>query len=202
MINMYQDFPEIKACFSRHFFVDEDSNITMISALEKNQNGILEDFFQKINQNQHIQTPSITVKKEVYEALGTFNSILTWTEDWEMWTRIAKHYSFGYIKEPLACYRIHNNSSTGNKMITGENVNDLKRIQKIFVEYANSQDLKNKVVSSFRKNILRNAWQNYSLSKNDHKKEAMKHLKIIENYSDSFLQKIKIRLIALKYRFS
>ena len=202
MIKMYEDFPDIKACFSRHFIVDEDSNITSISRLEKNENGILENFFQQIIQEQCIQTPSITVKKEVYLALGTFNPILTWTEDWEMWVRIAKHYSFGYIKEPLACYRVHKNSSTSNKSITGENVNDLIRLEKILILYTNSQDLKNKVVSSFRKIILNNAWQNYILSRNGHKKEALGHLKIVEKYSETFFQKIKIKLVALKFRFS
>jgi len=202
MIKMYEDFPQIKACFSRHFFVDENSDIITVSRLEKNQNGIFEDFFHEIILDQHIQTPSITVRKEVYQTLGTFNPTLTWTEDWEMWTRIAMHYPFGYIKEPLACYRMHNNSSTGTKTITGENVNDLMRIQKIFLGYADSQELKDKVVDSFRKNILGNALKNYSLSKKDHKEHALQHLKIVENYSGSFLQKIKVRLIALKFRFS
>ena len=37
-------------------------------------------------------TPSIVVRRSVYERLGSFDRRLVCAEDWEMWVRIAAHY--------------------------------------------------------------------------------------------------------------
>jgi hypothetical protein len=84
---------------------------------------------------QRIQTPAIVVRREVYEKLGTFDSRLSWSEDWEMWLRIAAQYPVWYEVEPLALYRMHSNSSSGRHMRTGENMRDLRRAMEIFQFY-------------------------------------------------------------------
>ena len=67
-------------------------------------------------------TPSIVVRRDVYEALGGFDDRLRCSEDWEMWVRIAARYPVWYETEPLALYRMHANSNTGRHVRTAEDI--------------------------------------------------------------------------------
>ncbi len=117
----------IGAAFCRTIFTDQNGHWISFSDLEKQEPGILENFAERLALQQRIQTPSMVVRRSVYEHLGGFDARLSWTEDWEMWLRIAASYPIWYEPEPLAVYRLHKNSSTSNKILTGENVQDLRR---------------------------------------------------------------------------
>lgn len=54
------------------------------------------------------------VRREVFDRVGMFNEdcrILGAGEDWEMWTRIAALGPIGYLREPLASYRIYSGNT-------------------------------------------------------------------------------------------
>jgi len=127
--------PEIGAAFSRNVFIDERGNWTGLSPLEASQSGVLEDLLERQVVIQRIQTPAIVVRREVYETLGAFDRRLSWTEDWEMWTRIATKYPVWHEVEPLALYRTHANSNTGRYVRTGENLDDVNRCFSIIKNY-------------------------------------------------------------------
>lgn len=52
--------------------------------------------------------PALTtlVRRSCYEKVGPYDEDLPW-EDWDMWMRIARHYTFIYSPEPSARYRVH-----------------------------------------------------------------------------------------------
>lgn len=52
-------------------------------------------------------TSSVMVKKTCFDKVGWFNEELHFAEDWEMWIRILKYYSFDYIPDLLMQYRVH-----------------------------------------------------------------------------------------------
>jgi Glycosyl transferase family 2 len=131
----FEQNPEIGAAFCRHIFMDEQSHWQKILWLEQPESGVLSNWLERIAVEQRIQTPAIVVRREVYEKLGTFDSRLSWSEDWEMWLRIAAQYPVWYEVEPLALYRMHSNSSSGRHMRTGENMRDLRRAMEIFQFY-------------------------------------------------------------------
>lgn len=63
----------------------------------------------------YISNPTVMVSRKVYEELGYFDEGLYYSEDWDMWLRIACKYPLGYLHEVLAWYRVHgNNMSTGS----------------------------------------------------------------------------------------
>ncbi|MBV8886847.1 MAG: glycosyltransferase [Chroococcidiopsidaceae cyanobacterium CP_BM_RX_35] len=126
---------DIGAAFCRYIYMDEHGHWQLISLLEKPQSGVLDHWLEKIAVEQRIQTPSIVVRREIYETLGTFDSRLSWTEDWEMWVRITAHYPIWYEVEPLALYRMHANSSTGRRTRTGENIRDLRKAISLMKDY-------------------------------------------------------------------
>jgi glycosyltransferase involved in cell wall biosynthesis len=55
--------------------------------------------------------PGLTtlIRRSCYDKVGLYDENLPW-EDWDMWMRIARHYSFLYSPTPSAKYRIHEKS--------------------------------------------------------------------------------------------
>ncbi|MEG3439696.1 glycosyltransferase [Pannus brasiliensis CCIBt3594] len=125
--------PEIGAAFCRHIFIDERGHWLYLSSLERSTDGILENWLERIAVEQRIQTPSIVVRREVYERLGGFDRRLPGScEDWEMWVRIAARYPVWYDTEPLALYRVHANSITGGQLGSAADLRDARRAIAIF----------------------------------------------------------------------
>ncbi|BDA70282.1 hypothetical protein CAL7716_044480 [Calothrix sp. PCC 7716] len=147
--NMQQAFekaPEIGAAFCRHIFMDEQSHWLRLSTLEQLESGILNNWLERIATIQIIQTPSIVVRREVYEKLGGFDQRLRFTEDWEMWTRVAANYPVWYEVEPLALYRERPGSITKLCLNNGDNVRQIYKAIDIFKLY-----LPEEIISKARK---------------------------------------------------
>jgi glycosyltransferase involved in cell wall biosynthesis len=60
--------------------------------------------------------PTTLIRKSCYDKVGVYDEDLPW-EDWDMWMRIARHYSFLCSPIPFAKYRQHNKSYTGSDPI-------------------------------------------------------------------------------------
>lgn len=120
-------YPQIGAAFCGFEFIDEMGNKLSEDEKQRQNAGVLENWLERLAERNCIQYPAITVRREVYEDLGTFYGS-TGGEDWEMWLRIACKYDFGYTPKVLAEYRQHNSSITANKFVTGETLKDIKRV--------------------------------------------------------------------------
>ncbi|WP_310428148.1 glycosyltransferase [Chamaesiphon sp. VAR_48_metabat_135_sub] len=132
----FEENPAVGAAFCRHIHMDEQGHWTSISWLEQPESGILSDWLERIAVQQRIQTPSIVVRRDVYEQLGGFDRRMScWGEDWEMWVRIAVHYPVWYEVEPLALYRKGATSLTAKSVRTGENIQDFRKAIGIVREY-------------------------------------------------------------------
>jgi glycosyltransferase involved in cell wall biosynthesis len=153
----FEDNPDIGAAFCRHTIIDEYGYWQTISQLEQPESGVLSNFLERIASFQQIQTPSIVVRRKVYEVLGGFDSRLSWTEDWEMWVRIAARFRIWYEIEPLAVYRKHSGSNTGRYMCTAENLKDSRRAINIFKSYLPTSKA-NQIANKAREN-----WALYTL---------------------------------------
>jgi glycosyltransferase involved in cell wall biosynthesis len=135
MQRVFETIPQIQAVFCRSIIMDEDDHWQTIDPLEQKASGVLSHWLDQMAIYNHIRTPAMVVRREVYEALGGFDTRLSYTEDWEMWARIAAHYPVWYEVEPLALYRKHPNSSTSRHQRTGKNLMDLRRAVSIIQEY-------------------------------------------------------------------
>jgi hypothetical protein len=122
---------QIGAAFCRQIYMDQDGHWQGLSSVERSSSGVLADALERIASAPRIQTPSMVVRREVYEQLGGFDRRLSWTEDWEMWVRISARYPIWYEVEPLALYRIHQGSSTARHLLDAENVRDARRCVEI-----------------------------------------------------------------------
>jgi glycosyltransferase involved in cell wall biosynthesis len=137
----FEQHPEIGAAFCRHIYMDERGNWTGISWLEQPEPGILTNWLERIAVQQRIQTPSIVVRRDVYERLGGFDHRMScWGEDWEMWVRIAANYPVWYEVEPLALYRKSSTSLTGTSIRIGKNIQDFRKAVGIVQNYLPNGD--------------------------------------------------------------
>jgi glycosyltransferase involved in cell wall biosynthesis len=50
---------------------------------------------------------SSLIRRKCFEKVGTFDETLSASEDWDLWLRIASHYSFDFVDLPLTFYRLH-----------------------------------------------------------------------------------------------
>jgi glycosyltransferase involved in cell wall biosynthesis len=59
-------------------------------------------------------TPStVLARTEAVIAVGCFDETLTsGCEDWDLWLRLARHHSFGYLPAQSTIYRLHGNNMT------------------------------------------------------------------------------------------
>jgi len=116
----------IGAAFCRFIAMDGDAHWQTIGPLMAPVAGVLPNWLEQIARGQRLQPPSIVVRRDVYERLGGFDDrIVSYGEDWEMWTRIAAHYPVWYEPEPLALYRLRAASLSGAALATGQNIRDL-----------------------------------------------------------------------------
>jgi len=131
----FETQPQIGAAFCRQIFMDDSGNWEAYSPLEQPESGILDNGLERLALEQRIMTPSIVVRRDVYERLGGFDSRLICTEDWEMWVRIAAEYPIWYETEPLAAYRMHSDSNTGSHVRSGDDMRYTRTAIEIFTTY-------------------------------------------------------------------
>lgn len=87
-----------------HVKVDEESGKIIEEWIPTQRGNLSKEIFYK---NCLSTTSSLIFKKEVFEKVGLFDEALKSFQDYDMWVRIAQHFSFDYIQEPLVKYYWH-----------------------------------------------------------------------------------------------
>ena len=159
MQRAFEAEPAVGAAFCRHNFIDVGGHILSLSPLERRDSGGLENAAERLAEEQRIMAPAMVVRRSVYEALGGFDDRLVCAEDWEMWVRIAARYPIWYEAEPLACYRMHEDSNTGRHLRTGEDTRYSGLAIALFAAYL-PPDTARRVVPKARKTYALAALRN------------------------------------------
>jgi glycosyltransferase involved in cell wall biosynthesis len=148
MTDLHERNPEIGAAFSRYASISEAGDRISLPAVV-DEEGVLSNWLERIAQHQHIQYACMTVRREVYEKLGSFYGT-SYGEDWEMWVRIARYYPVAYTPEILADYRIRAHSITWEKSRNGQLVADLLNVFGRIQSHLPSEEGKSIIDSSKR----------------------------------------------------
>ncbi len=81
----------------------------------------LDDYFQSYTKGATGHPNTIIIKRSVYEEMGLFNQSMRFTEDHDMWFRMAVyHPQIGYIPEPIAVYHLQRPGSLLDVLATAE----------------------------------------------------------------------------------
>lgn len=119
METLFNESPTAGAGFCRTNYIDYGSRITGVTGMIQAKEGIVPDMLEKLYTQQYIQTPSMVVKRAVYESIACFDRRLDCMEDWEMWTRIANNYPIATSNKVLAAYRSHQDNATNSTFNNG-----------------------------------------------------------------------------------
>jgi glycosyltransferase involved in cell wall biosynthesis len=152
---------DIGAVFCHHFFIDTDGHRVFERSRIKAKTGdILTDWLEHVFVFLSIQTPSIVVKRSVYEHLGGFDVSFGYALDWDMWKRIAAQYPVWFEPEPLAGRRGHGESTTRKLMRSGMNIAEIFRsieISKSYLPAAIATDMAWRARDKYTKFAVRTA---------------------------------------------
>lgn len=127
--------PAIGAAFCRHAYVDTASQQQRLSWLERETPGVIDGWLERIGVMCRLQTPSIVVKRQVYEQLGGYYAQAKSTFDWEMWQRIAVNYPVWFEPRPLAYFREHSASESSDLIRSGRQIADTQQVIDIAQTY-------------------------------------------------------------------
>jgi glycosyltransferase involved in cell wall biosynthesis len=127
--------PQIGAAFCRQTYVDELGKSLGLSLLERENPGLIDGWLDRIGAGCRLQTPSIVVRREVYERLGGYCPQARSVFDWEMWLRIAVHYPVWFEPQPLAFFRKSSGSEGARVAVSGEQVADTRAVIQIARSY-------------------------------------------------------------------
>lgn len=134
MERSFERFPAASAFFCESQYINEKNEVTGQTGRERDESGLLADWLEKIYVRQRIQTPSIVLQRNVYEQLGGFDQRLTAFEDWEMWVRAAVRFQFGFNADCSAQYRVYEQNTSHQSIISGKR----PRIQKQTLQIVDS----------------------------------------------------------------
>jgi glycosyltransferase involved in cell wall biosynthesis len=79
------------------------------------------EVFSVLLEANFIPAMTTLIRRSCYDVVGLYDEDLPW-EDWDMWLRLARHYSFLYSPTPSAKYRRHEkslSSSNQTSMLKG-----------------------------------------------------------------------------------
>jgi len=116
---LFNGSPTAGAAFCRTNYIDYGGRVTGVTGMIQDKEGVVPDILEKLYTQQYIQTPSMVVKREVYETIGCFDRRLNCMEDWEMWIRIANNYPIATSNKVLAAYRSHHGNATNKTFKNG-----------------------------------------------------------------------------------
>jgi glycosyltransferase involved in cell wall biosynthesis len=188
MTALFTAFPEAGAACCNIIYVDDQDNFICCEPIEQSNEGILDNWLQKLSRRQHLQYCAVSVRRKVYEEVGGFYGV-HYGEDWEMWTRIAARYPFVYTPLPLATYRRHDYSISGHHLSSGQHVQDIKWVIDTIQQYIPAEQRetsKQLAYKSYARQTMAKAFSIWYKTKN--RQAALTKIKeAFSLYRDSYL---------------
>lgn len=178
-VRLLNDNPEIGLVYSWIALIDETGKPQ--GKLRKNS--ACGNVWLDLTTHNIVECGSVAlVRSQCFQTVGQFDETLplSCSEDWDMWLRIAAHYSFGLIEEPLVCYRCHSNNLSSQWQPMEESFQIV--LKKAFdAAPAYLQAYKNR---SYGFAALRVAWKALQNSNGDYKDAMDKEREAIAQYPE------------------
>jgi glycosyltransferase involved in cell wall biosynthesis len=72
------------------------------------------DIYNILLKNNVLGSPTPLIRNEVFREVGGFDERLPSCQDWDMWIRISRSFTFDYVSESLANHHIYGNQISTN----------------------------------------------------------------------------------------
>lgn len=112
-VRMFHRCPEVAMIFTENSCYSE--NGVYQNSMGKRERLMKGDVAKNIFLRSGVVTPTVIVKKEIFNKIGVFEEELCMGEDDNMWVRIATDFKVSLIDEPLVKVRAHPRRVTGDK---------------------------------------------------------------------------------------
>jgi O-antigen/teichoic acid export membrane protein/glycosyltransferase involved in cell wall biosynthesis len=110
-VAVFREDPEVGVVYTRRLLIDEDG-----WELEYAQPPLYRGWvLPRIFRHNFICFSSSVVRRRVFEEVGAFDEELALSIDYELWLRVARHYRFDYVNQPLVLYRTGHDSLSRRK---------------------------------------------------------------------------------------
>jgi GT2 family glycosyltransferase len=84
--------------------------------------GVLHTPLDRLARHELFQTSSVVMRRETFEDEGGFDETLRYSEDTDLWWRLAKRDDFAYTVEPLVCHRFHADNVSRNEEALADSI--------------------------------------------------------------------------------
>jgi glycosyltransferase involved in cell wall biosynthesis len=126
-VHAFELNPELGLVDTYVSMVDTQNQFLYIAGASYQEGNVLR---RAIEENLVMCGSSAMINRQCFEKVGFFDQTLRGAEDWNMWARIALHYPFKVVEEPLVRYRNHPNSMSQDWQLM--KTETTKAIEKVF----------------------------------------------------------------------
>jgi hypothetical protein len=117
----------IAAAFCRGAGIDETGTVKWMQEPERETPGILANFVARQAAVDRILSPSIVIRRAVYEEIGGYHTGMPYCTDWDMYKRIAVYGPVWYEPKCLVHWRQHTASATSRLKSGGDDLVDRRK---------------------------------------------------------------------------
>jgi glycosyltransferase involved in cell wall biosynthesis len=117
----------IAAAFCRSAGIGETGSIKWMQEVERETPGILANFVTREAATNRIVSPSIVIRRAVYEDIGGYHIGMPYCTDWDMYKRVAVYGLVWYEPQCLAYWRQHAASATARLKSGGDDLVDRRK---------------------------------------------------------------------------
>jgi glycosyltransferase involved in cell wall biosynthesis len=111
-VSFLQRFPQFKACYTDYYVIDPHGNVLkeVESPWYPREQAIRALFGQS-----YINGSTMLIERACFDRVGLFSEKLKYTQDGEMWLRLAAQFEIGRVPEKLGKLRSHPHQDSRNK---------------------------------------------------------------------------------------
>lgn len=148
--------------------------------------------FKELFIQNKIRTSTAVIRSSCLDKIGLFDENIRHCEDLDLWLRLAREFSIGYVDQILCHYRLHDSNMTHNKV--EQLIYRNKMFNKILKIYPDAWSIVGE--SNVKKTIFDNVYRiaNLSYDSRNYKKAFLYYLKAL--LSDPF--ELLLRLLPIK----
>ncbi|HEY4309116.1 MAG TPA: glycosyltransferase [Pirellulales bacterium] len=152
-IPLFLNKPEIGVVYSARQVMDPVGRAMSVPQRPLYRGNVLNEIFRR----NCVCFSSAVVRREVFERAGGFNEALPMAIDYELWLRIAKHYQFDFVNDPLVLYR------TGHANISSAPGKRLEIVRQIIESFLQDEENQVRIAPRVRSFTLAEYWHDVGI---------------------------------------
>jgi glycosyltransferase involved in cell wall biosynthesis len=203
-VSMFNEYPEIGMTSTYGNKIDMHGVVIDDYKIPKSLIDIptikLDDLFKEILQKDNvIMTPSVIVKKDVYDQLGKFPTTLAQSMDYDLWLQISEKYPIKLINKKLMSWREHESQESSD-------YRNYEKIPEMISVYERWNDKYNNKYSKYLNKFITKIlfYNSTKLNTLGEFEKSINVLKYLKNYVSNITLdgKAKISILILLNKFS